>query len=198
MARALGSHHVPLVFQKSVPGAHSCVAYIVFGKVHVQGCRGPSPLEGSDGLLGRANQRSEADVSRSRLPRPVRKLLETDVESIEKVELIRYLQSAAAPVPRAELARVLDLDREAADTLIAELAHAGLVEVVGVRGAVRPGAAAADEACGDLMRIYDEDRAQVISVLSTLALQRIRNMAARTFGEALVSKKKPKDDEDEP
>ncbi len=137
-------------------------------------------------------------MSRSRLPRQVRKLLETDVDSTEKVELIRYLRSAAAPVPRAELARALDLDREAADTLIAELAHAGLVEVVGVRGAVRPGAAAADEACSDLMRIYDEDRAQIVSVLSTLALQRIRNMAARTFGEALGSKKKPRDGEEEP
>lgn len=137
-------------------------------------------------------------MSRSRLPSQVRKLLETDVDSIEKVELLRHLRSAAAPVPRAELARALDLDREAADTLIAELAHAGLVEVVGVRGAVRPGPAAADEACGDLMRIYEEDRAQVVSVLSTRALQRIRDMAAQTFGEALGSRKKPRDDEEEP
>jgi hypothetical protein len=137
-------------------------------------------------------------VSRSRLPRQVRKLLETDLDSIEKVELIRYLRSAVTPVPRPEIARALDLDREAADTLIAELAHAGLVEVVGILGAVRPGPAVADEACDDLMRLYDEDRAQIISVLSTLALQRIRNMAAQTFGEALVSKKKLKDDKDEP
>jgi hypothetical protein len=134
-------------------------------------------------------------VTRSRLPRQVRKLLETDVDSIEKIELLRYLRSAAAPVPRTELARALDLDREATDTLIAELAHAGLVEVVGVRGAVRH--TTDDEACSDLLRIYDEDRAQIITVLSTLALQRIRDMAVRTFGEALVSKKKTKDDEDE-
>jgi DNA-binding IclR family transcriptional regulator len=133
-------------------------------------------------------------VSRSRLPGQVRKLLETAVDSIEKVELIRHLRSAAAPVPRAEIARMLDLDREAADTLIAELAHAGLVEIVGMRGAVQAGAAAADEACADLLRIYDEDRTQIVTVLSTLALQRIRDMAAWTFGEALVSKKKPKDD----
>ncbi len=137
-------------------------------------------------------------MSRSRLPGEVRKLLETDVNSIEKLDLIRYLRSAGGPVPRAEISRVLDLDRETADTLIDELAGADLVEVAGARSPVRSGAAAAGEACEDLLRIYDEDRLLVVSTLSSLAMERIRNMAARAFGEALVSKKKPKPDGEDP
>jgi hypothetical protein len=131
----------------------------------------------------------------SRLPREVRKLLETELDSLEKLELIRYLRRAKYAVARHEIVRALHLDREAADALIDELARGELVETTADGGAVQLGTAATGATCDDLMRIYDEDRLQIVSVMSSLAVARIRRMAARTFGEALASKKKPSNDE---
>jgi hypothetical protein len=127
----------------------------------------------------------------------VRELLETDLDSLDKLDLLRYLRRAGGEVPPLELVRALHLDRAAAGTLIDELARAGFVEITGALGSVRLGAQAARAACDDLMRIYDEDRLQIVAVLSSLAVQRIRRMAAQMFREALVSKKKPSDDEDD-
>jgi DNA-binding IclR family transcriptional regulator len=130
-------------------------------------------------------------VTRSRLPGEVQRLLESGLDSIEKLEALRYLRRARGPVTRTELMRVLRLEREAVELLIAELSRAQLVEVFGEGGHLRPGAAALDAAYDALIRLYDEDRPLVVAAQSALAMERIRTMAVRTFGEALVSKKKP-------
>jgi hypothetical protein len=90
--------------------------------------------------------------------------------------------------------RTLRLDREATGVLIRELEEAGLVEITSERGHLRLAAGGADAAYDDLIRLYDEDRLLVVSALSALAVERIRTLAARTFGEALVSKKKSNKD----
>lgn len=113
--------------------------------------------------------------------------------SIEKMEALRYLRRAEGPVPRAELARAVRLEREATDVILGDLTRAGLVEDGG-RDTVRPGAGAASATCDELMRLYEEDRVAVVSTLSLLSMERIRSMAMRTFSEAFVSKKKPNND----
>ena len=113
--------------------------------------------------------------------------------SIEKIEALRHLCRAEGPVPRAELARAVRLERETADALLGDLASAGLVEDGG-GDTVQLGAATASATCDELMRIYEEDRVAVVSTLSLLSMERIRSMAMRTFSEAFVSKKKPNND----
>jgi len=135
-------------------------------------------------------------VTSSRLPREIRRLLETDLDSIDKIEAIRHLRRALVPVPRDELMRALHLEREAMHALIAELSRAGLVDAAGARGAVRLGGKVVGAAWDELMRLYEEDRVAIVAALSELAVGRIRTMAARAFGEALVSRKKSSKDED--
>lgn len=130
-------------------------------------------------------------MTSSRLPREVHDLLESSLGSIEKVEALRLLRGASGPIARDELMPVLRMDRQAVDALLGELAGAGMVEPGADRGAVGLGPAARTAACEDLLRTYEEDRLVVVSELSALSMARIRNMAARTFSEAFVSKKKP-------
>ena len=117
-------------------------------------------------------------------------LLESSLGSIERVEALRYVQRAAGPVPRDELMRALRMDREAVDALVGELARAELVCAGAARSAVELGPAARTPFCEELLRIYEDDRLAVVSTLSALSMARIRDMAARAFSEAFVSKKK--------
>jgi hypothetical protein len=129
-------------------------------------------------------------VTSSRLPREVHDLLESSLGSIEKVEALRHLRRAPGSVPRDELMPTLRMDREAVDALLGELVGAGLVEAGAERDAVGLGPAARTPACEDLLQTYEEDRLAIVSELSALSMARIRNMAARTFSEAFVSRKK--------
>ena len=133
-------------------------------------------------------------MTSSRLPREVHDLLESSLGSIEKVEALRLLRRAPGPVDRDELMPTLRMDREAVDALLGELADAGLVEAGADPGAVGLGPAARTPMCEELLRTYEEDRLAVVSELSALSMARIRNMAARTFSEAFVSKKKASKD----
>jgi hypothetical protein len=129
-------------------------------------------------------------VTSSRLPREVHELLERTLRSIEKVETLRHLRQAPSSLSRDELMGALRMDRESVDGVVGELSCAGLVEASGARGAIGLGPAARTPACEDLLRIYEDDRLAVVSALSALSVARIRDMAARTFSETLVSKKK--------
>lgn len=137
-------------------------------------------------------------MTRPRLSHEARRLLEADLDSIEKLEILRYLQQAETPVSQAELVSALQLGHEAAAALIAGLARADLVIAGGDREDLRPGARAGSAPCRELLQVYAEDRLTIVSLLSTIAVDRIRSMAMRAFGEALVSKKKPNDDDGKP
>lgn len=130
-------------------------------------------------------------MTSSPLPREVHDLLERTLRSIEKVETLRHLRRAETSLSRDELMRALRLDGESVDGVVGDLARAGLVEANGSRGTVGLGPAARTPACEDLLRIYEDDRLAVVSELSALSVARIRDMAARTFSETFVSKKRP-------
>lgn len=129
-------------------------------------------------------------MTSSRLPREIYEFLESRLESIEKVEILRYLRRAPGPIPHGELVRALPLDLDVADALLGELARVELVTAGPGRGPVELGPAAQTPLCEELLRLYEEDRLAVVSALSAFSVARIRSMAARTFSEAFVSKKK--------
>ena len=167
------------------------MADALFGKVLVQRAQRCSlPQCGGRATVARSQIICEQVVTRPRIPREVRKLLETELDSIEKVDAVRYLRRVRGSITRTELMRALQLEREATHALIAELARAGLVEIDEQGGGIRLGGHAVGAAWDELMQLYDEDRLMIVSALSALAVERIRTMAVRAFGEALVSKKK--------
>ncbi|MBA3502001.1 MAG: hypothetical protein M4D80_20130 [Myxococcota bacterium] len=117
----------------------------------------------------------------------LRRLLETKLDTYEKLELVVVLSKRAGmEAPLEELARELQVGDDVMKRLADELARTGLVEITGeqVRLVGEP---------GDLATI-DEGAAleprKVISLLSSIALDRIRGMAARSFADAFTLRKK--------
>ena len=128
---------------------------------------------------------------KSRLPPDVLALLESSLSGFEKLELAWHLWRAGAPVPRAELRDALDLDTGSMGALLAELLAAKIIEVGGApEKAVRLGPRAGGESFKALMALYAEDRLAVVAALSSIAMHRIRTMAARAFAESFVLKAK--------
>jgi DNA-binding IclR family transcriptional regulator len=135
-------------------------------------------------------------VTRPRLTRDARKLLETDLDSVEKLEALQHLGRVPGEILRSELVRAVNLERETMRAAIGDLVRAGFIDASSKRGGLRLGLRAMGAAYEDVMRLYDEDRALIAAALSSIAVERIRGMAARAFGEALATKKKSDDDSD--
>jgi hypothetical protein len=117
----------------------------------------------------------------------LRRLLETKLDTYEKLELVVVLSKRPGmEAPIAELARELQVGHDVLKRLADEVARAGLVEITGDQ--IRLVAEA-----GDLALITEgaalEPR-KVISLLSSIALDRIRGMAARSFADAFTLRKK--------
>lgn len=119
----------------------------------------------------------------------IRRLLETDLDSFEKLEVLAKLR---ATVSGLELADPL-FENEAMRWTLDELLRMRFVErrgqlyVLGPRGA--------EAAVVALLSLYESDRMVVVAELSTLALERIRSMASRAFANAFVLRKKRGDDD---
>ena len=129
-----------------------------------------------------------------RVPPEVLALLDSSLGSFEKLELASYLTRAGAPVPRADLKAALRLDTEALREALGELVSANLVEIGSApEFNVKLGPRAQHHDFKSTMALYDEDRLSVVTALASSATRRIRSMAARTFAEAFVLKKKYKD-----
>jgi hypothetical protein len=121
----------------------------------------------------------------TRVPPEALALLDTELDSFEKLELASHLARAGGPVRRADLPAALRLDAEEIGRVLAELSAAELVEVDAAPApAVRLGPRAAHDDFRTLLALYAEDRMAVVVALSSSAMRRIRTMAARTFGEA--------------
>lgn len=124
-----------------------------------------------------------------RLDPEIRRLLETELDSFEKLELLARVRAAAGGL---ELADPL-FDTEAMRWTLDELRRAGFVEKRGQLCVLGPrGTQAAIVA---LMSLYDTDRMTVVAELSSLSLERIRSMASRAFANAFVLRKKRGDED---
>ena len=124
----------------------------------------------------------------------VRALLEARLDSFEKLEIAQALRASGGMTPDA-LEAACRLSADTVQEVLARLQQDAIVEPDPGRGeAVRLGAASQDPRFEAVMQLYATDRPGVLSVLSTLAMERIRHMAAQMFVEAIVHKTKRGDD----
>ncbi len=119
-----------------------------------------------------------------------RAFLETKLESFEKLELLHAVRSSGRALTKAELAVAARLDANVVSDALVELEQAALVELDVRHEIVTLGLLARDHVCESLMALYHEDRTVVLSVLSSIAVKRIRSMTARAFADAFVLRKK--------
>jgi hypothetical protein len=121
------------------------------------------------------------------LPETVRKLLEQRINSIEKLEIVSTLGPPGSTLTLLQLEGALPIARGELQQAVAELTSDGIVVTSAGSYQIAAGYAAEVE---DLMTRYHEDRVVVLSTLTAIAMDRIRGMAARTFADAFVLRKK--------
>jgi hypothetical protein len=124
----------------------------------------------------------------------VRALLESRLDSIEKLEIACALRASGGMTPAA-LEAACRLSAETVQDALTRLQRDAIVEPdPGRSEVVRLGSASQDPGFEAVMQLYATDRLRVLSVLSALAMERIRHMAAQVFADAFVSKKRRGDD----
>jgi hypothetical protein len=96
----------------------------------------------------------------------------------------------------AALEAACRLSAETVQEVLAALQQVALVEPDPARSeVVRLGSATRDARFEAVMQLYATDRPRVLSVLSTLAMERIRHMAAQVFTDPIVVKHRRGDDD---
>ena len=120
----------------------------------------------------------------------VRALLEARLDSFEKLEIVQALRASGGMTPAA-LAAACRLSADTVEDALTRLQHDAIVEPdPGGGEVVRLGSASRDPRFEAVMQLYATDRLGVLSVLSTLAMERIRHMAAQVFSDVFASKHK--------
>lgn len=112
------------------------------------------------------------------LPPQLLALLESHLDTIEKLEIVACIRRTKTAATRELVRAALPVPDDMFDDAFEELERAGFVDVA--ETALRLGPRAAhDHRFALLLDAYDDDRASVMSALSTLALKRIRENASR-------------------
>lgn len=120
----------------------------------------------------------------------VRALLEARLDSFEKLEIAQALRASGGMTPAA-LAAACRLSEDTVQEALTRLQHDAIVEPdPGGSEVVRLGTASRDPRFEAVMQRYATERLGVLSVLSALAMERIRHMAAHVFGDTFASKHK--------
>ena len=131
----------------------------------------------------------------SRLSDSVQRLLETHVDTFDKLEIaLELANTPGQAVDRQHLAAGLSLPPEVFAASVVELEQTGLLvtrdELIG------PSSAQAVKDLDELMRAYRADGVAIVRALSEIAMKRIRGMAARAFADAFVLRPKRKEEPD--
>jgi Mn-dependent DtxR family transcriptional regulator len=139
----------------------------------------------------------EAKGVSTALSQTVRQLLDTHVESFEKLELLMLLRRApGGRSTSGELALALDLGGDEVREIVAALSSAGLVARADDGGiSLAPRTAEDRAALDELARVYDEDKIALVKAIAETAMDRLRNLAGRAFADAFVIRKKRGGDE---
>ena len=120
----------------------------------------------------------------------LRRLLETKLDTYEKLELVVVLSKHAdKEALAADLARDLQVGDDVLMRFAGEVARSGLVEITGerIRLVAQPHELAT---IAEGATLFESDPRRVMSLLSAIALDRIRGMAARSFADAFTLRKK--------
>lgn len=120
----------------------------------------------------------------------VRTLLETQLDSFEKLEIIQAIRRSNDGLSTRDLQSACQFSSEIVEETVGALERTQLIERGPADGRIRLGAASQEVAFAALMELYDQDRTRVLSVLSSAVLRRLRTMAARAFSEAFVNRKR--------
>lgn len=125
--------------------------------------------------------------SQRRMPPEVGALLAGPLDTFEKLELVSYLSRHDGGARRSRAEQDIPLAPALMQEVIADLIGARVIEADGEADPeLRLGPRARGDDFTALVKLYAEDRPAVMSTLTTLALDRIRGMAARTFANAFV------------
>jgi hypothetical protein len=131
-------------------------------------------------------------VSHPEVSEAVRALLTGSVDSIEKLELIALLHRHPIAWTAITAGEQLRIPAAAAAAALEQLRAAGILEVeAGAGYRCRP-----DEATRQLVELYDTDRIAIMTLMATIALDRIRTSAAHTFADAFRVRGKKKEEPD--
>lgn len=124
----------------------------------------------------------------------VLELLEACINSHAKLEIMRCMHQLEHVNRTALLANAaIDQEHDAFDEVLAELVADRLLETSD-DGTIHLGASSRIPTLGKLVRAYETDSAAILSELSTIALGRIRKMAASAHLEQLLSTRKRSND----
>lgn len=126
-------------------------------------------------------------MSESADTQAVKRLLTDVIDSFEKLEIVIHVYRAGfqiAPVP--ELAAAVSVPADETERCVQELRAARVLEPAG------PWRSSLDA----LVKMYDEDRIEVLNLMTRTALERVRKEAARVFADAFVLRPKKKGDSD--
>ena len=131
----------------------------------------------------------------SRIPPQLRRLLESPLDTFEKLEICMVLWTAAARTqsPR-ELAARVQLPLDLVERGLEDLVAAKYVELAGGLARLTVPASQVDDVQA-LVEMYATDRILIVRTLSELAMDRVRGMAARAFADAFQLRKKPEGDD---
>lgn len=115
--------------------------------------------------------------------------LEAYLDDIEKLEIAYLLWKRQTPIARDELAETLRIPTSLISEVLGALAQSDVIALAGTDVAL--GARATEPGFLEPMAQYDEDRFSVLAIVSRIAMDRARAMAARAFSDAFVLRKKP-------
>ncbi|MEO8699366.1 MAG: hypothetical protein ABI867_04955 [Kofleriaceae bacterium] len=134
----------------------------------------------------------------------VRKFAERHLDSFEKMQIALALFRGAGPQTVAALSRLCELEVDEVRKHAEALERSGLLTLdsaetgrMGGAGEILQLTPKGEEgaALNDLAQLYDDDPLLVYKLLTNIAMQRIRGMAARTFADAFKLRR-GKDDDD--
>jgi hypothetical protein len=118
----------------------------------------------------------------------IQRLLAQVVDSFEKLEIVLHVHRSgfALKPAAADIAKALALSVEDVQKCITTLERGRVLDPAGPwRSAIE-----------DLAALYEEDRIQVLDLMTRTSLNRVRQEAARVFADAFVLRPKKKGDPD--
>jgi len=125
----------------------------------------------------------------------LRRLLEAKLDTFAKLELALALRDAPDRTrPLAELAHHLQVGVDVLKRVATELVRVGLVDLKADDTLQLIAGPRELELIGEGAALYAQDRQEVITLLSTIAMARLRGLAARSFADAFNLRKKKDDD----
>jgi hypothetical protein len=117
----------------------------------------------------------------------IKRLLTDVIDSFEKLEIAVHVHRASFVLaPVRDIAKAISMPVDEVDKCMQQLLNERVLDAAG------PWRASLDA----LVKMYDDDRIEVLNLMTRTALDRVRKHAARAFADAFVIRPKKKGDPD--